>query len=123
MSTDEKVALEDYPCHAPSKIEVLKAKDIYRFFNDKGTFGRWQAVVLVKSYFKDREADEIKSSRSVRVYRWIFRKPRKYDRDQRKYITDWDADSAWFQEQELTINKEEYANEIIDGINEFIGDI
>jgi len=123
MSTDEKIALADYPCHAPGKVEVLKAETIYKFLNDKGTFGRWQAVVFVRSFYTNRETKEQETGVSVRVYRWVFKKPTKWNPDTRKRITDWDAESKWFQEQELTINKKEYVDKITKAILEFAKEV
>ena len=107
----EQPSLDEYPLGDSDKIKMLEAETIYRFWNDNETDGRWQAVLLVETQY----------GKSIRVYRWRWRRGTKWNPDQRKRIPF--GDYRWFLEQQLTLNKQRLWDQIKGAVEGFFDKI
>ena len=123
---EKEDSLKGYPIYlkddAKGTIEVLDGKDIYKFINDKGDDGRWQAVLLVKSTYPKWGSEEMQTTLSVRVFSWRYREVRNYkgrDRDSGRPIYEGTGEYFWRQINVLPINSQHTWEDMRKAIEEY----
>jgi len=114
----EQPSLDEYPLNrVGGKIELLDAETIYRFKNSNDTDGRWLAVLKIKSTFGRNNRESV----SVRIYRWRWRQPTKWNQEQRKRVPE--GEYRWFLEQKHNINKREIWERTRAAVDKFLSNI
>lgn len=118
MSKIEQPKLSEYPIVSNEKMQVLSAYTIYKFMDQTKTSGRWQAVLKVKTTYVDDKTKETKPNITVRVFRWQWRDPGKWNPELNKRVAT--GTYTWNKEHEMSVGKPEVWEQIKNKIDEFL---